>query len=163
MGWARPVPVAMRNLRRPRRDMALVAAAGPGANLLMAVAWAVVVKLAVVYHQTVAGNSGQITFFIACVGIAGIFINVVLMVINLLPIPPLDGGRVLAGVVPLSMSRWLDRIEPFGLPIVLVLLVSGALSFVLGPMIWAAISAILGLTQISPEFFTQLHTIISPK
>ncbi len=162
MGWAKPVPVAVRNLRRPRRDMALVAAAGPGVNLLMAIAWALVARLALTFHQTM-GGSGQVVFFIACVGVAGVMINVILMVLNLLPVPPLDGGRVLAGLVPPRFSAFLDRVEPFGLPIVLVLLVTGALSFILSPMILGVIDVILGAVQLPPEFFARLHAIISPR
>lgn len=160
MGWARPVPVAMRNLRHPRRDMALVAAAGPGVNLLMALGWAVVARLAVFYHQAVGGEVGQIPLFLVFVGMAGIFINVVLMVLNLLPIPPLDGGRVLAGLVPLSVSRWLDRIEPFGLFIVVGLLVSGLLGGLLFPVMGVVIGTILDLVQLPPELFANVQTII---
>jgi Zn-dependent protease len=163
MGWAKPVPVAIRNLRRPRRDMALVAIAGPGANLLMALGWAVVARLAVVYHHAVGGDSGSAPFFIVCAGVAGIVINVVLMLLNLLPIPPLDGGRVLAGVVPRRYAYWLDRFEPFGLALVVVLLVSGALAWVLGPAVGFAIAAILDLVQISPELFQAVHIIIRPR
>ena len=142
MGWAKPVPVAVRNLRRPRRDMALVAAAGPGVNLLMAVAWALVARISLSILDP-AGGPGQAAFFTACVGIAGIVIHVILMVLNRLPVPPLHGGRVLAGLVPPRMSTFLDRIEPFGLPILVVLLATGALTFILSPMISGVIAVIL--------------------
>ena len=162
MGWAKPVPVAVRNLRHPRRDMALVAAAGPAVNLLMAVAWALVARLAVVYHQAVGGDAGRTLIFIVSAGVAGIVINVVLMVLNLLPVPPLDGGRVLAGLVPASASRWLDRVEPYGMLVILALLFTGMLSSVLGPVIGVVIAFILELVQVSPDLFRAIHAMIQP-
>jgi len=170
IGWAKPVPVATRNLRRPRRDMALVAAAGPLANLLMAVGWAVVARVALIYYPTSAGPAAgeaggiavPVAFFALCAGVAGIFVNVVLMVLNLLPIPPLDGGRVLAGVTPARVSSWLDRAEPFGMPIVLVLLVSGLLAKLIGPPIVLTIVFLLDLFHMSPNLFQDVHGFISP-
>ena len=137
-GWAKPVPVNFNNLRHPRRDMALVAAAGPGSNLLMALAWALVAKLGV---MLAAGGFG-FAVPLALMGEAGIAINLVLMVLNLLPIPPLDGGRVLSGLVPPLWADRLDRIEPYGLMILVVLLVSNVLGHVIYPII-AWLSAIV--------------------
>jgi len=162
MGWAKPVPVAVRNLRRPRRDMALVAAAGPAVNLLMAIAWAVVARLALVYHQAVGGGLSQVVVFIVSAGVAGIVINVVLMVLNLLPVPPLDGGRVLAGMVPPTPARWLDRIEPYGLIVIVVLLMSGLLASVLNPMVSGVIGLILEITGLPPEIFFRVSRLIGP-
>jgi Zn-dependent protease len=110
----------------------------------------------------VGGETGQVLIFVVSAGVAGIVINVVLLVLNLLPVPPLDGGRVLTGVVPLSVSRWLDRIEPFGMLIVLALLISGALSTLMGPVIRAVILFILGLVHMSPELFQAVHAMIQP-
>ncbi|WP_455379868.1 site-2 protease family protein [Acidihalobacter prosperus] len=129
-GWAKPVPVNFNNLRNPRRDMALVAAAGPMANLGMVFFWALLMKLGLTIANT--GNSFAVP--LTLMGQAGISINLVLMILNLLPLPPLDGGRVLSGVLPPVWSERLDRIEPYGLIILVVLLITHMLSMILGPI-----------------------------
>lgn len=129
-GWAKPVPVSYQRLRHPKRDMALVAVAGPAANLVMAVLWALSLKLAL------ATGAGWVTTPLAYMALAGMSINGVLMVLNLLPIPPLDGGRVLAGVLPRSLEHLYQRIEPYGLFIVFGLMATGLLSTLLrGPVV----------------------------
>ncbi len=129
-GWAKPVPIDPSRLREPRRGMFLVAAAGPGVNILMAIGWALVVVLAL------KGLDGGMRFAepLALMGQVGIFVNLILAVFNLLPILPLDGGRMLASVLPVAWERRMSRLEPWGLPIVVVLLVSGVLSSILLPI-----------------------------
>ncbi len=122
-GWAKPVPVDYRRLRNPRRDMALVAAAGPLANLAMAIGWGLLLKLAL------AMNADQgLWLGLRYMAVAGIVVNLVLMVLNLLPLPPLDGGRVLAGLLPLPLAYRYAKLEPYGLLIVIGLLATGLLS-----------------------------------
>jgi Zn-dependent protease len=125
-GWAKPVPVAFRNLRNTKRDMILVAAAGPGANLAMAGAWTLLAMLlgAVLTH---ASRTADWAFLVCEFGIR---FNVLLMIFNLIPIPPLDGGRVLSGLLPRAGSDLLDRIEPFGFIIVLLLMIGPV------PVLW---------------------------
>lgn len=137
-GWARPVPVSARNLKHPRRDMALVAAAGPAANFVMAFLWGLLLKVAFT-----AGTDGGLWLGIATMAKAGIVINLVLIALNLLPLPPLDGSRVLAGVVPRAWALQLDRLEPYGLPIIVVLMVTGLLGPLIRPLMGAAQSLLM--------------------
>jgi Zn-dependent protease len=127
-GWAKPVPVASKALRNPRRAMVLVAIAGPLANLAMACLWCGVLGAVV----RVNGNATLI-YWIAQMAQAGIVINVVLAIFNLLPIPPLDGGRVLAGLLPSAWSAKFQKIEPVGLFLVLGLSAFGMLGWLFDP------------------------------
>ncbi|MEQ1438153.1 site-2 protease family protein [Fontimonas sp. SYSU GA230001] len=125
-GWAKPVPVNFRNLRHPRRDMAVVAIAGPLSNFAMAIGWALLLKIALG-----AAVTEGLWLGLRYMAVAGILINLVLMVLNLLPLPPLDGGRVLNGLVSEPVARRLDRIEPYGLVILVVLMATGVLGQIL--------------------------------
>jgi Zn-dependent protease len=137
-GWAKPVPVNYYALRHPKRDMLWVAAAGPAANLLMAIAWAVLMKGVQFLPLNV------LTALLGAMSVAGIQVNVVLMVLNLLPIPPLDGGRIAVSLLPDRFALGYARLEPFGFPVllVLVLLLPQVLMAVMMPMVHASIGLI---------------------
>jgi Zn-dependent protease len=148
-GWAKPVPVDARNLRHPRTDMAWVAAAGPFANLCMALLWALLAQVG----GAIGGWAGPPLVFMA---VAGIFINTILMVLNLLPLPPLDGGRVAVGMLPAHLARPLARIEPYGIWILLALLFSGLLGGILWPIAQWVIMAFAALTGLSAPAFAHI-------
>ena len=142
-GWAKPVPVSPRNFKNPRKGMAIVALAGPVANLCMGIAWAALAWVVALFNQP----SLAPLFYM---GIAGVSVNVVLMILNLLPVPPLDGGRVLAGVLSSSAARLMDRIEPYGLFIIAALMLTHLLDYLLGPPIFWLQSLLLSpLTGLS--------------
>ncbi len=129
-GWAKPVPVNFQNLRSPKRDMMWVAAAGPGANLAQAALWALGAKL-----MLVALPASQVGTFWLAVAEAGIQVNVVFAILNLFPLLPLDGGRMLSSLLPGRLSQAYARLEPYGLMILVLLIVSGALSWLLRPVV----------------------------
>jgi len=128
-GWAKPVPVNFGRLRHPKQDMLWVAAAGPAANLLMGVLWIFLAKL-----MTQNGGGAMASWFYA-MSQAGILINVVLMVLNLLPLPPLDGGRIAVSLLPNPYAYRFAQIEPYGMIILVILMVSGVLGLLLGPLV----------------------------
>ena len=128
-GWAKPVPVDFGQLRRPKQDMLWVALAGPAANLLMAIAW--VIGLRILFE------SGERSGFWFEMCQAGIHINLVLMALNLLPILPLDGGRVLFSLLPNRLAWQYGRMEPYGMWVVIALLATGLLTTVISPIIGA--------------------------
>jgi len=128
-GWAKPVPVNYSALRRPRQNMLWVAAAGPAANLAMALAWAALFKTA----DLLPAN--YFTEPLLLMSKAGIQVNVVLMILNLLPILPLDGGRILASLLPSRLAFGYAKLEPWGFPILLLLLFTSTLGVILGPAV----------------------------
>ncbi|MHB1215710.1 MAG: site-2 protease family protein [Thiobacillus sp.] len=134
-GWAKPVPVNFGQLRRPKQDMLWVALAGPGMNFAMAMFWALMIQLG---H---ALGSGFASAPLMLMGAAGVFINVILMALNLIPLPPLDGGRIAVSLLPVRQAIQFSRLEPYGLFILLALLFTGVLGFIL----WPLISLFLGL------------------
>jgi len=129
-GWAKPVPVNFSNLRHPKRDMLWVAAAGPGSNILQMLVWAVVAKLVIAFGST----SGLVGSFWLAVAEAGIAVNIMFAILNLIPLLPLDGGRMVTSLLPNRLARAYSRLEPYGLIILLALLFTGVLSWFLNPM-----------------------------
>lgn len=140
-GWAKPVPVDFGRLRRPKQDMLWVAAAGPGVNLLMALGWAAFIKLILLTASP--GNTAAALW--VQMGVAGVSINVVLMLLNLLPIPPLDGGRIMVSLLPHPWAWKFSRIEPYGFVILLALLFTHLLDKILLPMRQAVLSLLARL------------------
>jgi Zn-dependent protease len=134
-GWAKPVPVNFANLRHPKRDMLWVAAAGPFSNLVMALLWAMAVKIGI------SNPDSYFAFPLALMGAAGVFVNAIIMVLNLMPLPPLDGGRILVSLLPHRLAYNVSRIEPYGFIILIVLLFSG----VLGKILWPVIGMVMTL------------------
>lgn len=125
-GWAKPVPVDFGRLKNPKRDMRWVALAGPAANLFMAVLWAMSVRL------LLEAGAGRESFWFQ-MAVIGIQINLVLMALNLLPLLPLDGGRILFSLLPNQLAWQYGRLEPYGMMILIVLLVTGSLWMFLEP------------------------------
>lgn len=134
-GWAKPVPVNFSRLRNPKKDMLWVAAAGPASNLVMAILWVLVIKFA---------NVAPLTFVepLMLMAEAGIIINVILMVLNLLPLPPLDGGRIAVSLLPTDLARSFSKLERYGFIILIVLLLTGVLGKILTPLVSGVTNAL---------------------
>lgn len=132
-GWAKPVPVDARNMRHPRTDMIVVSLAGPVANFIMALLWALLVRYAVLFPGTMQS-------WLVHMGFAGVFINLVLGVLNCLPIPPLDGGRALCNILPPRLGWMLYQVEPYGFVILILLMMTGALSLIMAPAMYFFLS-----------------------
>jgi len=141
-GWAKPIPVDSRYFKNPRRDMAIVAIAGPLSNLLMACGWALLVKIGVTLSMQ------GISLPLILMGMAGIQINLVLALINLIPIPPLDGSRIITGFLPNRLAWQYNKLEPYGFFILVALLWSGGLSYILGAPLNFMLSLFAGMASI---------------
>ncbi|HXF65853.1 MAG TPA: site-2 protease family protein [Burkholderiales bacterium] len=153
-GWAKPVPVNFANLRHPKRDMLWVAAAGPLSNLAMAFVWALAVKAGLAFPGSAYGLP------LALMGAAGVFFNIIIMVLNLVPLPPLDGGRILVSLLPHRLAHRLAGIEPYGFLILIVLLVTGVLGYVLWPAIGLMMALVAGLLGLPPAELARLTNLI---
>lgn len=134
-GWAKPVPVNFSRLRSPKKDMLWVAAAGPASNLVMALLWALVIKFSLTFQS---GFSEALAYM----GAVGIMINVVLMVLNLIPLPPLDGGRIAVSLLPNHLAYQYAKVERYGFFILIALLFTGILSKIMSPFIYALLAII---------------------
>lgn len=149
IGWAKPVPIDGRNLKRPRKDMAWVAAAGPGANLIMGVLWGLVILA----EDSLYGLSPWVAEPLVFMAAAGVWINVILFVLNMLPIPPLDGSRVVASLLPAAAARSYGKIEPYGLFIVLGLIAVGILQRIILPLAIYIVLLMPGGAAVLPMIF----------
>jgi Zn-dependent protease len=138
-GWAKPVPVDFGKLRRPKQDMLWVAAAGPAANLVMALAWALLFKAVLGFPETLYSEA------LREMAKVGIGINGVLMLLNLLPLPPLDGGRIAVSLLPPRAAWKFSQLERWGLPILLALLFLGGLDRILRPLLGVYFSLLKSL------------------
>lgn len=137
-GWAKPVPISIKNLSHPKRDMAWVAIAGPASNFIQAIGWALLLYVSV----------GSATEWLHSMAIAGISINLVLIALNLLPIPPLDGSRVLTALLPNQIGWQYNRLEPYGLLILIGLMVMGWLTPLIMPLFNLFKAVVFGIVGI---------------
>lgn len=154
-GWAKPVPVNFANLRHPKQDMLWVAAAGPFSNLVMALGWAFAYKVGI----GLAPSTPALEWLVF-VGAGGIFVNVIFMVLNLLPLPPLDGGRIAVSLLPHRLAWKFAQVERYGFIILIVLLFTGLLGYILWPMITLSIAGIGALFGIAPaDLFRLLRAL----
>lgn len=140
-GWAKPVPINASKFSNPRRDLALATAAGPMSNLLMALFWAGCMKLGVLLDP----QSSIVAIFIIFAGRAGVVINLLLAFLNLIPIPPLDGSRIVTSLLPYKQAMMYEKIEPYGFFILLVLMFTGVLNWLISPPITWSLSFLSSL------------------
>lgn len=155
-GWAKPVPVDARNLKNPKKDMMWVALAGPASNFIMALIWAFLLHISVMFVD----SRSVISLFFLLMPVAGITINVILGVLNLLPIPPLDGGRIMAGLLSPRASLQYSKIEPYGFFIIIGLMLTGLLSYIIFPVISLVLITLSTVSGLDIEVFYRLLNAI---
>lgn len=136
-GWAKPVPINSSQFKNPRRDLAIATAAGPFSNLLMALFWALCMKIG-----TLLNLQSSLSLFLLLTGRAGVIINLLLAFLNLLPIPPLDGSRIVSYLLPIRQATTYEKLEPFGLPILILLMFTGILAWLINPLLNWSMSVI---------------------
>jgi Zn-dependent protease len=156
-GWAKPVPVDPRNFKRPLQDMAFVALAGPVSNLLMAVFWVLIARLG----SSIVVGTEAVSMFLIYSGVAGISINLVLALINLLPIPPLDGSRILTGILPNYWAWQYNRLERYGFIILLLLLYTKTLNVMLELPLFFVQEVFFSMTGLSMSFVYKVLSLIT--
>ena len=156
-GWAKPVPVDPRNFKRPLQDMAFVALAGPVSNLLMAVFWVLIARLG----SSIVVGTEAVSMFLIYSGVAGISINLVLALINLLPIPPLDGSRILTGILPNYWAWQYNRLERYGFIILLLLLYTKILNVMLELPLFFVQEVFFSMTGLSMSFVYKVLSLIT--
>jgi len=155
-GWAKPVPVDARNLKDPKKDMMWVAMAGPASNFIMAVLWAIFLNISVMFVD----SRSTMSLFFLLMPVAGITINVILGVLNLLPIPPLDGGRIMAGMLSPRASLQYSKIEPYGFFIIIAMMLTGLLSYIIFPVIAVFLMILSAISGLDIEVFYRLLSAI---
>jgi len=144
-GWAKPVPINYRNLKNPKTNMIWIAFAGPFSNLIMGIMWAIVLRLALVSNV-----EHTAVLFVIFTAVAGIMINTILLVLNLLPLPPLDGSRILSGLLPTRLAVAYDKLEAYGFFIIIGLMVLGLLGIILNPFINLVLTFMAEVSGVSP-------------
>ncbi len=151
-GWAKPVPVDARYLANPKKDMMWIALAGPVSNFIMAIGWAIILNVSILFLD----SRSSVSLFFLLMPVAGITINVILGVLNLLPVPPLDGSRIISGLLSPRASLAYSKIEPYGFFIIVALMVSGLLSNIIFPVVNLFLTVLATLSGLDTQVFYRL-------
>lgn len=146
LGWAKPVPIDARNFKEPAKHMAITSIAGPAANILMALMWISLIKILVVFETP----SNYPTIFVALMCHVGIIINIVLAILNMIPIPPLDGSRLVSYLLPPRWSYYYNQAEPYGFFILLFLLATGLLGGIITPGLRVMVNFLFFIFNLPP-------------